>query len=444
MLLNLSCTESLVMMDAAEHDRDIWRQHRSLVKVAFTTHAVTNMATKVWQVANCLSKSILHECIKNIRSREQGSYTQEASDLFRWATVDIFGKVALNYSFQCTETLSTTPLAQSLDHTIEDCNDRCKPGNLLNPLYQFYWIPTQKNIEYQKHSNHVRDTMSDICQRRMQQIQAEKDKAGSSSYLHCKDDDLLTSLLKAKAREREIRPDDSHEDSVNMLLTFFFAGYDTSSVLLTMAMWLVAMNPEIQEECANESHAATTRNGKECSLHEDPTQWESRLAYCRAVIMEALRLHPPVYTNSRNLSRDIKLDGCIVPKGTRVFIPVLHVQTDERNFERPTEFLPERWVHKDASTGKWVARDYNVEPKSVANDSTYIPPGNPNNIFAFSDGARNCVGHRLALQESVIVFACLVRDLTVTLPQGFVMQKRRKFALAPPVSMPLSFRKRHR
>ena len=86
-----------------------------------------------------------------------------------------------------------------------------------------------------------------------------------------------------------------------------------------MAMWLVALNPKIQEECANESRSASTSNGEEeCSLHEDPTQWESRLAYCRAVIMEVIRLRPPVYTNARNLSKDIELDGCIIPKGTRI------------------------------------------------------------------------------------------------------------------------------
>ena len=132
-----------------------------------------------------------------------------------------------------------------------------------------------------------------------------------------------------------------------------------------------------------------------------------------------------------------------IPKGTRIYPPILQIHTDERNFASPTEFLPERWVRRDANTGKWVARDYNIELNSVENDPTYIPPANPHNIFTFSDGARNCVGHRLALQESTIIFSCLLRDLAVNLPEGFVMQKRRKLTLAIPDTMPLTFRKRH-
>ncbi|KAL7537054.1 hypothetical protein ACHAXR_007559 [Thalassiosira sp. AJA248-18] len=438
--------DSLVMMEGGEGDREKWRQHRSLVKVAFTTHAVENMANKVWEVANGFTSSILRECAKNKNqdTPSQGSYCAEAADLFKWVTLDIFGKVAFNYRFGCTETLTTTPLATSLNYTVEDSNARCQAWNLLKPAYQFYCIPTQRNKDYQMHSDNVHGLLRDICRKRMEKITNEK-KNGPS--VHCKDDDLLSSLLKSKSKSMEIKPDDSHEDSVKMLLTLFFAGYDTSSVLLSMVMWSIAKNPKIQQECAKEAHAASN-SSKSCtennepSLHEDASQWESRLAYCRAVIFEALRMHPPVYTNSRTLSKAVELDGYIIPAKTRVYLPLMQIQTDERNFTRAAEFLPERWVRKEASTGRWVARDHKTEPRSVENDSTYIPPANPHNIFTFSGGARNCVGHRLAVQESTIVLACLVDKLTVDVPEGLVVQKRKKFALAPPVEMPLIFRRR--
>lgn len=421
-----------------------------MIKVAFTTNAVENMSNKVWKVANGFTASILRECAKNsqdnIMSKNcQGTYCAEAADIFKWATLDIFGKVAFNYRFGCTETLTTTPLANSLNYTIEDSNTRCKAVNLLNPMLQFYWLPTQRNKDFKFHSENVYELLRQICKHRMKEIIEESDSEEGFKRSSVTDD-LLTALLKQKAAESQgtDNMDDSIEVLVKMLLTLFFAGYDTSSVLLSMAMWSIVQHPEIQEECAKEAHEASSESpsSDEPSLHEDASQWESRLPCCRAVIMETLRLHPPVYTNARNLARDLELDGCTIPKGTRVYLPIMQIHTDERNFARATEFLPERWVRRDTSTGRWVARDYNSEPHSVDNDPSYLPPANPHYIFAFGDGGRNCVGHRLALQESTLLFSCIVRDLVVNLREGHVMQKRKKFALATPVDMPLLFSKR--
>eukprot|EP00585_Thalassiosira_rotula_P003129 CAMPEP_0196159064 /NCGR_PEP_ID=MMETSP0910-20130528/46130_1 /TAXON_ID=49265 /ORGANISM="Thalassiosira rotula, Strain GSO102" /LENGTH=620 /DNA_ID=CAMNT_0041423977 /DNA_START=233 /DNA_END=2095 /DNA_ORIENTATION=- len=436
--------DSLVMLECGETSKELWRTHRSLIKVGFTKNAVNNMANKVWQVANGFTSSLLRECAKNDQGAKQGSYCAEAADIFKWVTLDIFGKVAFNYNFGCTDSLSTTPLAHSLNYTLEDSNTRCKAANLLNPAYQLYWLPTKRNRDYKHHSQNVQGLLREICQQRAQEIDNQKNVPDDHTNLP-KKDDLLTILLKSKIESQGAKRDDTHDELVKMLLTLFFAGYDTSSVLLSMAMWSIATNLSIQKECAMEAQdASSTSSENEPSLHEDASHWESRLAYCRAVILETLRLHPPVPMNSRILNKDVKLDGCTIPKRTRVYLPITQIHTDERNFARPTEFLPERWVRRNATNNRWVARDYKTEPSFVENDLAYIPPGNPQNIFTFSDGARNCVGHRLALQESTMIFACVVRDLTVNVPKGLVMQKRKKFALAPPMEMPLIFRRREK
>lgn len=432
--------DSLVLMQGGKLDQDKWRQHRNLIKVAFTTRAVENMSDKVWCVANGFCSSILDQCATNPES----TYTAEASDLFKWATLDVFGKVAFNYNFGCTETLTTTPLAHSLNHTVEDSNTRCSPRNLLNPLHQFYWLPTKRNRDFTYHRENVDGLLREICQERWAEINSENEDTNSDG----ENNDLLMALLKTKAKDKwssgdTIKLDESHYDTVKMLLTIFFAGYDTSSILLSMAMWSVVQNPNIQEECAREAKfASIDGEDGEPSLLEDASKWESRLAYCKAVVLETLRLHPPVFNNCRNISKDMELDGCTIPKNTRVYLPIMQIHTDERNFARPLEFLPERWVRRDAATGRWVPRNHREEPQSVDNDPTYVQPANPHCVFSFSDGARNCVGHRLAMQESTILFACLLRDLTVHVRDGFVMRKRKKFALAPPVTLPLILKKR--
>jgi len=469
--------DSILMMEGGEMDREKWRQHRNLIKVAFTKNAVDNMANKVWKVANGFASSLLRECAKNNNDHDQddtkqqqhqrGSYRADAEEIFRWPTLDVFGEVALNYSFGCTDTLTTTPLAHSLNCTIEDSNVRIKVANLLNPAYQFYWFPTQRNRDYKYHSENVRGLMREICQRRVQEIdnsRSNNDSEGDGEASQ-KSGDLLTALLKSKMESEGTKLDENHDKLISMLMTLFFAGYDTSSIVLSMAMWSIATNPEIQKECAKEAKDASTSSStsstktsssksssssseqRKRSLHEDASQWESRLAYCQAVILETSRLHPPAYTNHRVFDKDVELDGCTIPRRTRVYMPLANVHADERNFARPTEFLPERWVRRDSDTGQWAARDYETEqePKSAMesdDDPEYVPAANPRNLFAFSDGARKCPGYRLALQESTFIFACIVRDLTVHVREGLVLQKRKKFVLAIPSEMPLIFRKR--
>mmetsp|Transcript_39646 Transcript_39646/g.82821 ORF Transcript_39646/g.82821 Transcript_39646/m.82821 type:complete len:554 (+) Transcript_39646:1-1662(+) len=459
--------ESILMMEGGKMDREKWRHHRNLIKSGFTKKSVDNMANKVWEMANNIASSILRECAKNNSDANQGdnnTYRADGEDIFKWVTLDVFGKVALNYSFGCTDTLSTTPLAHSLNYTVEDSSARMKVANLLNPLFQFYWFPTRRNRDYKYHSQNVHGLIREICRQRVKEIEdqnnglggSSNDGAGDADHGVSKNGDLLTSLLKSKMQSQDTKlDDDSHGETIQMLMTLFFAGYDTSSILLSMAMWSIATNPAIQQECSEEAKRASSTISsspplnncsveQKKSLHEDSSQWESRLAYCQAVILETSRLHPPVYSNCRAFDKDVKMDGSTIPRRTRVYLPIALIHADERNFARPTEFLPERWVRRDPITREWIPRDYETEePKQfVDDDPTYLPPGNPRNLFIFSDGARKCPGYRLALQESTVIFACIVRDLTVDVREGFVMQKRKKFALAPPVEMPLIFRKR--
>jgi len=435
--------DSIVCIDGGSQ----WRHHRNLIKVAFTGNAVSNMASKVWKVANMFSQSILREC-----GTQGGTYGANGLDIFKWATIDIFGAVALGYKFGCVDSLDLPPLATSFNITVEDSNSRITVKNILNPLVQLYCFPTERNRRYHEHSKITKDLLRGICKERMETITkniASRDQgqvspeARKKSCSHIsEDDDLLSILLKSQCGPNG-EHDESYEDLIEMLITMFFAGYDTSSIALTFVMYCLSLHKEVQTECAKEAYAATTQMNTDGSLNENPTQWEDRLVYCWAVVMETLRLHPPVFTNVRNLAKDLHLEDSTIPSGSRVYIPIQQIHTDERNFARAKEFLPERWARRDEVTNRWVKRDHLTEPQSLENHPTYIPPANPNNFFTFSDGARNCVGRRLAIQESTMLLACIVRDLVIDTTPGFVMQKRKKFAMAPPTEMPLIFQERN-
>lgn len=209
------------------------------------------------------------------------------------------------------------------------------------------------------------------------------------------------------------------------------------------------------------------------------------LPYCRAVLTESIRLHMPVLFTTRVLSKDLTLDTgyddgygyetrsrATLLRGTRIFINPAIIHRDERNFERANEFLPERWVRWDDASGRWVDRDDNEAKKyratmngvlgsTIEEVPTPPPPSlsskytaehaqadtisaaNPANFFSFSDGARNCVGRRLAIMESTICIAVLFRDMCVAIgEEDFELVKERRFVTVVPVSLPIVFWKR--
>lgn len=159
----------------------------------------------------------------------------------------------------------------------------------------------------------------------------------------------------------------SNEEIIANSVVFFLAGYETVATSATIATFLVATHPQVQEKLAREIDTQLeklTRSEPEYEsgsksrsegLITDPLQRVtlealSRFEYLNAVVSETLRLYTPTPFIERTASRDVKLetsDGKVrvsVKRGDIVHIPLYSVHHDEAIFERPDEFLPERFL----------------------------------------------------------------------------------------------------
>lgn len=272
--------------------------------------------------------------------------------------------------------------------------------------------------------------------------------ATSKTLPHGNDDSCVPTSMTASQKHACI-------DNVSSILrTLLMAGFETSAVSLSYVMYFLSHNPRCQELCAQEADRVLGATSDDVTYNADFDPEE--LVYSRAVFQETIRLHLPVIFTTRALEKDMSFDTgngderITLPKGTKALISPSAVHRDERNFERAQEFIPERWVKWDGE--KWVDRNYEEERKAGMHPSSpaaarsspeSISAANPQNFFSFSDGSRNCVGKRLAVLESSVMIAMLLRDMRVDMAEkDFKLATKRKFATVGPVSLPVAFSRR--
>ncbi|GMR30547.1 hypothetical protein PMAYCL1PPCAC_00746, partial [Pristionchus mayeri] len=200
--------------------------------------------------------------------------------------------------------------------------------------------------------------------------------------------DLIDLILAENEKRVENGEQPLHHDIiVSNAWALFFAGYETTSTALAYASYLLAKHPEAQQALYEE--ITSTFNDDESIDYERVM----KLPYLHAVFAETLRFYPPVLTfTGRTCTKETVIgDGIRVPAGVSIVAPVHSVMWNEANYERPREFIPERFMG-DAGKAVWSA--------------TYMP---------FGIGPRNCVGARFAEMEFKTVLAEVTRRFVTEL-----------------------------
>jgi cytochrome P450 family 4 len=157
----------------------------------------------------------------------------------------------------------------------------------------------------------------------------------------------------------------SDQDIREEVDTFMFEGHDTTAVVLAFALMLLSRNGRVQQKLYEELIRVLDDDKADFSLDQ-----LNQLKYLECVIKESLRLYPSVPFIGRTLREDVKLsDNVVLPSGVLVFLSIMSMHRDERNFEDADQFIPERFGDK------WTRRTTNFD---------YVP---------FSAGPRNCIGN---------------------------------------------------
>ncbi|XP_038061892.1 steroid 17-alpha-hydroxylase/17,20 lyase-like isoform X2 [Patiria miniata] len=117
----------------------------------------------------------------------------------------------------------------------------------------------------------------------------------------------------------------------------------------------------------------------------------SAIRYVEALVMEALRYASAAPIGvPRTTTRDVNFRGYRIPKGTPVLYNMYAVHFDEKNFEEPFEFKPERFLKEDGS---------------IQHSQSYLP---------FNIGHRQCLGKTQGEVICFLVYSWLFHRYTFT------------------------------
>jgi cytochrome P450 len=232
------------------------------------------------------------------------------------------------------------------------------------------WVPTPSRRHFSESKEQLRSEI-----RRLLTEHGEKSKPDS---LH--QETLLSKL--AEAREASGQDHLSTVEVEGQLLTMLFAGYETTAAALGFAWYALAQNPEIQQAFHEELDAVL---GGEPPTHAEITDLE----LTQRIVTETLRMYPPVHTIPRQTTRDVNVDGYQIPADTQVHLPLLAIHRDERFYDDPSSFRPDRW------TGEF---------EDDLPDYAFIP---------FGGGRRTCIGREFATLEATLVLATIGQHWTL-------------------------------
>ncbi|MBY8887015.1 cytochrome P450 [Streptomyces sp. PTM05] len=227
-------------------------------------------------------------------------------------------------------------------------------------------IPTLGNLRYNRANARLRAVVDEIID---EYRRHDVDRG-----------DMLSVLLKAESEQQagvQGRTAVSNTDVHDEVTVFFLAAMDTTAASLAWTLTEMMRRPEVYQRLRSE--LAAELGGERVSLADLP-----RLKYMAQVAAESLRLHPPVWLLTRNVTADTELAGHTVKAGSAILLSPYVLHQREDMFPDAGRFDPDRWA----------------EPGMTSRIRDALMP--------FGSGPRKCIGEVFGMTELLLALARIV------------------------------------
>jgi len=197
--------------------------------------------------------------------------------------------------------------------------------------------------------------------------------------------DLLSVMLAARDEQGEQYLND--QQIRDELLTMFLAGKETTATALGWTWYLLSQHPEVDRRMRVE--IGTVLRGRPATPDD-----LSHLPFTKTVLLESLRLYPPIWMTLRTAVAHDVIGGWHIPAGAGIIISPFVTQRSPDFWGEPDAFIPERF-----------ATEYsNTRPRY--------------SYFPFGGGMRQCIGEHLAMFQAQLVIATVAQRYRLQLEPG--------------------------
>ena len=331
----------------AEGDR--WRTQRELIQPAFTGENVTEYASTIVDYA------------EQVAGEWSDGETVAINDEMRQLSLQILAQTLFGQDIRDRETV--------VRRAGEAITAKYGSGSLHYALPD--WVPTPTNRRFKRAISDLDQAIDSLVQ---EYRTADDPRDGRR-------DTLLSQLVRAETENGGGLSDKALRDN---LKGFLFGGQGTGALAMTYAWFLLGKYPAARASLVDELD--TVLGGTAPTVAD-----LDRLEYTERVVKEALRLYPPVPNIVREAIQHVDISGYTIDPGAAVVLPQSLVHRDERFYDEPAVFRPDRWTD---------------EFEAGLHDGAYFP---------FGSGPKRCVARQYALVQTQLVLATIAQQVDLEL-----------------------------
>ncbi|MGW1279354.1 cytochrome P450 [Streptomyces tsukubensis] len=215
--------------------------------------------------------------------------------------------------------------------------------------------------------------------------------------------DLVSLLLDARDEATGLGLTD--EEVRDELVTFLFAGTDTTACVLGWAVSEIARHPRVEQDVLAEIDEVI--GDRPVTVDDIP-----RLGTIRRVLDESVRLHGATLL-MRRTTEPVELAGHPLPAGVEVAFSLYAMHRDPALYPDPDRFDPDRWL---------------PERRAAVPREAFVP---------FGAGNRKCIGDAFAWTEATIALATLLARWRLRPVPGSAEPRESAAVMAYPDRVPM-------
>ncbi|KAG8657836.1 hypothetical protein MANES_03G084000v8 [Manihot esculenta] len=347
----------------ANHEGDKWAKHRKIINPAFHL-----------------------EKLKMIEKWEKLISSKESCELDVWPYLQDLSRDCISQAAFGSNHEQGHRIFQLLDEltilVIQVAQSVIIPG--------WWFMPTKANRKTKEIDREIQASFKRMINQREDAM-----KAGEAP-----NDDLLVLLIESNLKQAKERL--NIQDVIGECKLFYFAGQETTSVLLVWTMILLSKYPHWQAQAREE--VLQVFGGKRPEF-----DGLNRLKVVTMILYEVLRLYPPAAILTRVVCQEIRLGDLILPAGMEINLPVFIIHQDPELWGKDAlEFKPERFSEGVS--------------KATKNQVSFFP---------FGWGPRICIGQNFSLLEAKMALAIILQHFSFQLSPSYSHAPRTFVTLRP-------------